>query len=559
MSTVLNVRVVRSQNFSPSFLEQATPTMSPPLSPTPQLSSNSNDQASSGPLRSFSQLSSDNSSSFQIVNTPSGLSPRSILSDSSSGFLGLSPKQHSREHIRTVRTPLEWIQAGACRKPNLDFCGRADLIHEMETCLLRLSEADLRAISRPNVFVLFGAAGLGKTQTALKFFHSSKAQFDVRLWIQANSKDSLYAAFKELSVRLGLESRKDAHDPVLSRETVKGWMMEPFENHTTKSGKLLRWLLVIDNADDPDDVLDFWPYDGQGVIVVTSRNRGSMTQNYFGECGREVSTLDVDDAVHLLEKVLERNHRPKESLRDLRQVVLKLDCWPLAIAQIGGIVCRRKQSLGRFLEIYESAECRHQYHSTKVGHLHGGYALTLTAAWALEDIAKGDGGCEGAPALLSVISLLAPESIPESLLTKTPERAELPDYPLTATKYYEAIQRIESCSVISYQKQDSASESVDISIHPLIQDVVRGQLLMEENIIVSTFNTAIGLMTGVWPFETLPFYGFRDPDLIWRRGECDKLLPHITQLVRFYKTLSGNTRRKCTTVDFLNILTEIAW
>lgn len=293
--------------------------------------------------------------------------------------------------------------------------------------------------------------------------------------------------------------------------------------------------------------------------MVTSRNRGSMTQNYFGECGCELSTLAVDDAVTFLEKLLERHHRPKETLRDLRQVVMKLDCWPLAIAQIAGIVCRRKQSLGRFFEIYESPECRHQYHFMKVGHLYGGYALTLTAAWALEDIAKGDEGCEGAPPLLSVISLLAPESIPESLLTKTPERARLSDYPLTATQYYAAIQRIESCSVISYQRQHNAKESVDVSIHPLIQDIVRGQLLMEENTIVSTFNAAIALMTGVWPFETLPFYGFRDRDRIWRRGECDKLLPHITQLARFYKTLPGATRRKCTTADFLNILTEIGW
>lgn len=261
MKSFLNVRVVRSENASPQppFLEQVTLIMSPQLSPTPQLSSTSNDQKSSEPLRSFSQLTSGKSSSFQMVNTPSGLSPRSALSDSSSTFPGPAPTPNVREHIRTVRTPLEWIQVGACRKPNLDFCGRTDLIHEMENRLLHLSEVDLRAISLPNVFVLSGAAGLGKTQTALNFSHSSKAQFDVRLWIQANSKDSLYAAFKELSVRLGLESRKDVHDPVLSRELVKGWMMEPLQDLTTMSGRLLRWLLIIDNADDPDDVLDFWP------------------------------------------------------------------------------------------------------------------------------------------------------------------------------------------------------------------------------------------------------------------------------------------------------------
>ncbi|XXH04594.1 hypothetical protein Hte_011011 [Hypoxylon texense] len=474
-------------------------------------------------------------------------------SETDQGFVVLR-KVDAVKELPTVPDVVEWIQVGARRQPNPDFRGRDDLIEAMKDQLLPPSETESQSISRPNAYVLCGAAGLGKTQTALHFFHSYKSQFDVRLWIQADSKESLFVAFKEISAKLNLESRVEAQDAVFSRELVKEWLMEPFQDFRKKEGKLMKWLLVIDNADNPDDVLDFWPYDGQGSIVVTSRNRGVMTQNYFGEYGAELPVLSPDDAAELLKSALQRNRRPNEPPAILRQAVTKLECWPLAIAQMAGIMYREKLSLSKFLEIYESREHRLRYHSARTGNLHGGYNLTLTSAWALEEMSL------GAAQLLSVISMLAPASIPVDILTTTPERASLPGYPLDSGAYYQEIETIESRSIISQQTGENAYDPVDLSIHPLIQEVVRGQLLKNEDDVISVFNAAVGLMTGVWPFETLPFYGYHDFDRVDRREQCDKLLPHVTQLSRFYETLiSEEAKRKCTTEDFLNILSEIAW
>lgn len=495
------------------------------------------------------KLPSRQRSSFQTMSTSNDLTFSSV---SDQGFVVLS-KVENIKNFPTIPDVVEWIQVGACRQPNPDFRGRADLIKQMEDRLLQLSETELANISRPNAYVICGAAGLGKTQAALHFFHSYKSQFDVRLWIHANSRENLFTAFKEISARLGLESRAECQDTVLSRELVKGWLMEPFQNFRKKDGKLMRWLLVIDNADNPDDVLDFWPYDGQGSIIITSRNRGAMTQNYFGDCGAELSVLSDDDAVVLLKRLLERNRRPTESSDLLQRAVAKLGYWPLAIAKMAVIMQRQKLSLFKFLEIYESREHRFNYHSARVGNLHGGYTLTLTAAWALEDMSQ------GAAQLLSVISLLAPESIPEEILTKAPEKANLPGYPLDSGAYSREIEAIEARSIISQQIGENAYDPVDLSIHPLIQEVVRGQLLKNDDEVVSVFNAAIGLIAGVWPFETLPFYGYHDFDRVERREQCDKLLPHTTQLIRFYESLPEEPKRKCITVDLLNILSEIAW
>lgn len=487
--------------------------------------------------------SSKNLSTPQVISKTSSLSPHSAASDRS--YLLVPERNDCR-----VPNTMEYIQARSYSQPNSDYCGHETIIKQMRASLLDLT--NILDMESPNVFVLCGPAGLGKTQTALHFFHTCKSQFDVRIWIQANSKDSLFVAFKEISARLKFESKDEAQDVVLSRELVKGWMAEPFQNFKKGTGKLMKWLLVIDNADRPDDVLDFWPHSGQGSIVVTSRDRQAMTKNYFGECGIELSVLEEDDAVSLLQGLLKRHHRPTESPGVLHRVVTTLECWPLAIAQMAGIIGRRKLSLSKFLEDYKSDKDRSNYHSKKSGKLDG-YALTLTAAWALKDMSL------GAAQILSVISLLAPASIPEEILTKKPELAQLPAYPLGSAEYYREIEKIESCSIITQQPGPTADDPMELSIHPLIQEVVRGQLLKNDDRIVSVFNATVRLMTAVWPFETLPFYGFHEFNRVQRWDQCDKILPHATQLRQLYEVFSDDTRQRCTTSDFLNILNEISW
>ncbi|KAK8128617.1 tetratricopeptide repeat domain-containing protein [Apiospora sp. TS-2023a] len=531
----------------PSLPIRAQTSALPYKTPEPSIihSPSSKSFPSCGSPDSSAKLSSrQNLSSHSGVR--SSMSPLSLSSESSYVFL---PGANESKKCRAIRTPVEWVQAGSRRQPNPAFCGRSDVVASMKQALL---DSESKSILRPNVFVLCGPAGVGKTQTALHFFHSMKSEFDIRFWIQGDSTDGLFAAYREISVRLGLETRDDSQDAVLTRELVKGWFTEPYEHFKDNTGRLLKWLVVIDNADNPDDVLDFWPYDGQGSIIITSRNRGSMTQNYFSESGSELASMTVEDASRLLQSLLENGNRPKETFEMLQTVVVKLECWPLAIAQMAGIICRRNLPLATFVEIYDCRENRSKYQSQKFGKMDG-YSLTLAAAWALEDMSP------GAAQLLSVISLFTPASIPQEILTTTPERAKLVSYPLNAGDFYSEIEKIESCSIIAHRTGLHSDDPIEISIHPLIQEVVRGQLLHSKESIVAAFNAAVGLMTGVWPFETLPFYGFHDFDKIQRRDCCERLLPQVTQLVQFYLTLDGPARKECTTEDLLNLMSEIGW
>ena len=175
------------------------------------------------------------------------------------------------------------------------------MLEQMERCLLSIKsnceDSGLRS------YVLSGAAGIGKTQLALNFLHEQKFHFDVVLWVIAQSVDSLSVAFSEIAINLGLETRENAKDSVASREIVKGWLAEPFQDFQMHQGRILSWILFFDGADKPDIVHDFWPYDGQGSLVVTSRDPMARSNFYFGETGIKLDTLDEEDAVALFREL----------------------------------------------------------------------------------------------------------------------------------------------------------------------------------------------------------------------------------------------------------------
>jgi hypothetical protein len=54
---------------------------------------------------------------------------------------------------------------------------------------------------------------------------------------------------------------------------------------------LANWLIVFKNADQPEIINDFWPSNGYGSILVTSRDPMTKTQFFFGDEGLEVEPL----------------------------------------------------------------------------------------------------------------------------------------------------------------------------------------------------------------------------------------------------------------------------
>jgi len=395
-------------------------------------------------------------------------------------------------------------------------------------------------------FAICGPGGIGKTQVSVEYFHSKKEDFEAIFWIPAGSTEKLANTFSKISVSLGLEKKLDAGNPVVSRELVKNWLEEPFEG-TGSQGKRVKWMLIFDGADDPDILHDYWPQAQDGSILVTSRDPLMKTSVFSVNGGIELTSIDFEDAALLLRKLMNLESDNSTVDETLLNIVKKLYCFPLAIVQMVGVMWRRSLKPVDFLDIYNHETARAELHSLRVGNQHN-YPLTLSSTWALEGLS------EGAGCLLSVISLLDADRIQEAIFTTNPARGNLRALPISKPSYSKELTELVKSSLVHRNKDED-----EISVHAIVQDVVRGKLMSSPQPFTSAFMGNVNLLTTVWPYVSTPQLGYPAYDRMDRWDQCEKILPHIIRLKILFSIQTEKQKRECITSNFLWLLAEAAW
>lgn len=110
--------------------------------------------------------------------------------------------------------------------------------------------------SRPIVHLL-GPIGSGTTQTALAYAFRARANFDGAFWIDA--KDPTLARLDLVRAGRGLDGKWNDEAPIQDQlAAIKHWM-----------GTHLRWLLVCDGVQSLEHVLDLFPVQPTGRILIT--------------------------------------------------------------------------------------------------------------------------------------------------------------------------------------------------------------------------------------------------------------------------------------------------
>jgi len=116
------------------------------------------------------------------------------------------------------------------------FVGRATILEALEKKLF---------IEQSETVALVGLGGIGKTQVALQFAYSVKAnkqEYSI-FWVAALSEASSEKAYAELAHRLGVKKSKEDED------------IKDLVHYHLCSKKAGNWLLIIDNADDMEVVI----------------------------------------------------------------------------------------------------------------------------------------------------------------------------------------------------------------------------------------------------------------------------------------------------------------
>ncbi|KAJ5736327.1 kinesin light chain [Penicillium malachiteum] len=185
--------------------------------------------------------------------------------------------------------------------------------------------------------------GVGKTQVVLELAYRIRQKDEgcSVFWIPCTSPAVIEQTFLEIGQTIGLEDL----DPAQVKEQLK--------THFS-SDRAGRWLLIFDNADDPDIWLspnevglrlrDYLPQNEQGRVLFTTRNRklgvDLSERNIF-----PVPDVDKETALSMLQELAMQ-------IPFLEQLAF----LPLAIAQASAYIAKNGLDLSEYLELLQEQE-----------------------------------------------------------------------------------------------------------------------------------------------------------------------------------------------------------
>lgn len=266
---------------------------------------------------------------------------------------------------------------------NPDFTGREQMMRSLRQSLLDASKASVLPET------LHGLGGVGKTQLAIEYVYRHADQYDLVWWIPAEQPAAVRSSLAQLGDRLGLPASADMQQ---TARTVLDVLSGPSP---------LRWLLVYDNADAPDEITPLLPGGSGGHIIVTSRNQ---------EWARAGGSIEVDvfDRPESIELLRRRGEGISEA--DADRLADKLGDLPLALEQAATWQAATRMPISEYLQLFDEharellSEGKPTYYPTTV------YAFLRVAVDRLRE------QMPGAAELLEMFAFLSAEPLSTTLL-----------------------------------------------------------------------------------------------------------------------------------------------
>ncbi|MCW8219151.1 FxSxx-COOH system tetratricopeptide repeat protein, partial [Streptomyces griseolus] len=369
---------------------------------------------------------------------------------------------------------------------NPGFTGRSLVLERMRDQL-----GGGMAVVLPQPQTLYGLGGVGKTQVALEYVHRFMADYDLVWWISSEQTDDVIAGLAELAVRLGAQGGDDM--AAASKEAV---------DLLRRGVPSDRWLLVFDNADDPERLRRYFPQGGSGHILVTSRNQA------WSQHG---DALPVD--VFLREESVEHLQRraPGLSERDAAQVATAVGDLPLAVEQAAAWIAETATPIDTYLE-----QLARQAPEVLALNQPAGYPQPVAATWNIS-IERLEERSPAAVRLLQLCAFFAPEPISANLLYSKEMIEALKPYDASLQEKLVLGRVIREIGRFALAKVDQVSNS--IQVHRLVQAVIRAQLSEEEQ--AEARHVVHRILAGARPDDTEPI---DNPDT-WPRFAA--IWPHL--------------------------------
>ncbi|HCT79396.1 MAG TPA: ATP/GTP-binding protein [Micromonosporaceae bacterium] len=331
---------------------------------------------------------------------------------------------------------------------NAIFTGRSAVLESLREQLAGNVTVVLQA--------LFGMGGVGKTQVALEYAYRFSAYYDVIWWISAEQPGLVRSGLAGLAERLSLPSGENIEENVAA-------VLEALRRGEPYS----RWLLVYDNASDPDEIRRYLPT-GTGHVLITSRDQAWLQQPQATAV--ELDVFRREESIALLRKKL-----PEAPFADLDLVAEMLGDLPLAIEQAGAWLAATAMPVAQYLDLLDTQLPRMLDENPPPG-----YQRSAATTW-LVSLDRLRSETPAAAKLLEICAFFSPEPIPMYLVIG--DRAERfiealrPFDPLLLDPILQG-HMIREIGRYALARIDSGGPS--IQLHRLVQAVIRNLLPAEE-------------------------------------------------------------------------------
>jgi tetratricopeptide (TPR) repeat protein len=363
------------------------------------------------------------------------------------------------------------------RDPDRPLRGRSALLSEF----VRAWDGSARV---EGIQVLYGLGGCGKTSIALELAARVRDQAGGAVetwWVSAADSRQFRAGMIALAYRVGVTEEQVRHGEAADLL---------WQRLADRQGS---WLLVIDNADDPDVLAGGappvedgrgWlrpPGRGSGLVVVTTRDGREATWGTLGQLHR-VGVLPDDDAAQVL---IDCAGADAGSRKDAVVLARRLGGLPLALRLAGSYL---HESVSRPAAFADHAMAR-----TFAGYqvlLDRGQASTglsaggqfseedarglVSQAWDISlDMLTGQGMVHVRP-LLGLLACFAYVPVPYELLLRPAAMTDSGLFPgLTGPRLWDSLLALEAFGFIDFLAADHGQAMPTLQLHPLVRDASR--------------------------------------------------------------------------------------
>jgi tetratricopeptide (TPR) repeat protein len=374
--------------------------------------------------------------------------------------------------------PVVW---GNVPQRNKNFTGRHELLIELR----KRVTGDVTAVL---AHALHGMGGVGKTHLAVEYAYRYMGDYDVIWWIPSDQIPLVRSSLASLAPRLGLGDVSPGRLEDSVRAVLEALRRgKPYE----------RWLVIFDNADQPEEIRDLLP-SGPGHVIVTSRNHRwqSVADAVEVDVFSRQESLDF-----LARRVPGITHEESVRLAD------ELGDLPLALEQAGALQVESGMSVDEYLELLAEQSSQLLAESPPAD-----YPLGVAAAWSLS-MARLRDVTPFAWELLRRLAYFGPEPIDRDLFKNgryvlgPPLQSEIGD-PIVFGRAIRELGRYALARVDNYHKT--------LQVHRLIQRLIRDEIDEDQAEIMQ--HEVHQLLAAADPDE---------PDGIEHWPRYDQLLAHV--------------------------------